>query len=335
MAAEHSARKSSRLIEIEVAKGLAIALVVIGHISWEGLSEGNEWYKSLHYIIYKFHMPFFMFISGFTMYYSYNNPPDISGYLEYVLTRIKRLAPGFIIFGVAIFLSKSFLSLFIHIDNLPHGPADFVNIFLKPMQSSARSLWYIYVLLEFYIVFPIFIFLVRGNFILLIISSLMLRLLPATHYFCIDLFFEYAFFFSLGIVAVRYYESLKHFIVNNSMAFYLLFVASYLSIFFVSEELSKLIIGTCSVPAIYAFVNLKSVKHSNLLAQFGKYTYAIYLMNTIFIGLTKALFLELGVWDGPVFLLLLPILWSAGLYAPILVKEYLFPKFKYLDRITA
>ena len=46
-----------RLIELDIAKGICILLMVVGH---SGMPDG------LHFFIYGFHMPFFFFVSGIT-----------------------------------------------------------------------------------------------------------------------------------------------------------------------------------------------------------------------------------------------------------------------------
>ena len=47
----------NRLVGIDIAKGICILLMVIGHSGMTGI---------LHNMIYAFHMPFFFFISGIT-----------------------------------------------------------------------------------------------------------------------------------------------------------------------------------------------------------------------------------------------------------------------------
>src|SRR5689334_2199437 len=48
-----------RLTDIDRAKGLAIILVVFGHLVPHGtLPQGQEWYDVLWVAIYRFHMPF-------------------------------------------------------------------------------------------------------------------------------------------------------------------------------------------------------------------------------------------------------------------------------------
>lgn len=71
-----------RLVDIDKAKGFAIFLVVLGHIIATNQPLGNDWYAILKMGIYKFHMPFFMYLSG--VVFAYPNIDTIGGYFTYV-----------------------------------------------------------------------------------------------------------------------------------------------------------------------------------------------------------------------------------------------------------
>jgi len=64
--------RKPRLDDVDSAKGLAIFLVVLGHISG-GVSfpPNSDWYILLNRAIYQFHMSFFMFLSGLVFFYTY------------------------------------------------------------------------------------------------------------------------------------------------------------------------------------------------------------------------------------------------------------------------
>lgn len=51
-----------RLISFDIAKAICIILVVIGHYVPD---YSPLWYVGVHDVIYTFHMPLFMFASGF------------------------------------------------------------------------------------------------------------------------------------------------------------------------------------------------------------------------------------------------------------------------------
>ena len=89
-----------RLHDVDTAKGLAILLVVVGHISLSDPPQNAEWYIISKYLIYKFHMPFFMYLSGVVMYYTYTPIKHLNSYCSYIGEKFFRLAPGFFLFAV-------------------------------------------------------------------------------------------------------------------------------------------------------------------------------------------------------------------------------------------
>lgn len=71
-----------RIIFIDIAKAICIVLVVIGHYVPDN---SPAWYVAFHDIIYTFHMPLFMFTSG---YVYIATKKDIS-YGQFILKKIK------------------------------------------------------------------------------------------------------------------------------------------------------------------------------------------------------------------------------------------------------
>jgi fucose 4-O-acetylase-like acetyltransferase len=53
-----------RRADIDRAKGLAILLVVFGHLVARADPAGVDWYEPLRRAVYAFHMPFFLYLSG-------------------------------------------------------------------------------------------------------------------------------------------------------------------------------------------------------------------------------------------------------------------------------
>ncbi|MDR1895700.1 MAG: acyltransferase family protein [Prevotellaceae bacterium] len=76
---------TQRIIWIDIAKGLGIFLVVVGHV----ISSGNI----LHHWIYSFHMPLFFFLSGICL----NNDRIYTGFLY---KRLKSLLLPYLYFGI-------------------------------------------------------------------------------------------------------------------------------------------------------------------------------------------------------------------------------------------
>lgn len=75
-----------RLPDIERAKGLAILLVVFGHVVAREAPAGNEWYTFSKSAVYSFHMAFFMFLSGLVFFM---RAEPVAGLQEYASLEIR------------------------------------------------------------------------------------------------------------------------------------------------------------------------------------------------------------------------------------------------------
>lgn len=325
-----------RLVDIDKAKGFAIFLVVLGHIvSGKGSPPaGNAWYDILQVGIYTFHMPFFMYLSGLVFAYTYPDIDKIADYFTYILKKIKRLSIGYILFGILIYLGKISLSKAMHVDHIPNDYySEIYNLLVIPEQSAGGSLWFVYVLMEMYIVFPLLMMLRVRAFILLIIG-VCFYFLAMPHIFLLDRFVQYFLFFAIGVFVIRHYDSYLKFIDQYFLALFVLFILSFLVMPYVSYSMSKLIIGVSSLPALHGLMRNGMFSAISVWRVFGKYTYSIYLMNTIIIGIVKGVILLFTPWDGMRFLIIAPTLLFSAIYIPIFIKKYVFVKFPILDRAT-
>ena len=330
-----------RLIDVDKTKGFTIFLVVLGHILSSSAPKGNEWFIILHQAIYRFHMPLFMCLSGIIFYYTITPFKDLKNYTTYISKKAGRLLPGFFLIGFLVLLGKFISSQFIIVadvnKNLVSG---IITLFVDPSSSAAGSLWYIYVLFEYYLIFPIFLIIFNRNLFLISLFTLVLYLfqasIPVTQYFLLQRFMQHAFFFSLGFIFITYYEYITKQVIKYAYVFILLFLASFYIRALIPGDYNRLIISIFSIPAIYAIVNFKfwGKKSENALIVLSNYTFSIYLFNTIFLGLTEGIMFKFVSWDGLNFLIFLPVLLLSGIFGPIWLQKYLLSRSSYLNKIT-
>lgn len=332
--------RTHRLLEIDRAKAIAISLVVFGHIGVRSPFYGNDFYVLIKYLIYKFHMPFFMFLSGAVFYYNYKPIKSLANYKDFTKQKIVRLFPSFFIFGIVILFGKEIASLFLHVDRMPSGFfVELKYLFLYPFESVSRSLWYIYVLFEFYLLFPLALKYFRHNHTLLLIFCAVLHIAlyfyDITNFMMLDRFMEYTLYFSIGIAAIHAHDQFKPAVLKYAKLFYIIFLISLFITPYVSKDFSKTIIGILSIPALYALVHEKAISFfDSILLTIGEYTFTIYLFNTIFIGITKSLVLVFLPPDQLGFIVFFSISLTLGIYGPILIHKYFLSKFHYLSIIS-
>ena len=324
-----------RLFDIDRAKGLAIFFVVLGHIAIHSQPDVPDWYLFLRWAIYKFHMPFFMFLSGMIFSYTYKPVKNASEYIYFIRSKVFRLMPAFFLFGILTLTGKMLTGNIMYVENIPSNYIEgLLEILISPGTSAAGSLWFIYVLFEFYLIFPLLLVIFRGNIWVIFVLSVPAYFLPNVPYLLMGAAANFALFFAAGIVAMNYYQHYQRFICSYRWLFLVIFLGSYSTELIFDYGIPKVLIGLCSIPAFHALVATSPLSNSRSLYVLGMYSFPIYLMNMIIIGLLKGLFLKFSGWSGNLFFIYLITLLLFGLCGPILIKKYIFSRIPVLDRIT-
>lgn len=330
-----STLNKSRIFEIDRAKGLAILLVVIGHVEGRTPLHDADWYGILKQWIYLFHMPFFMFLSGFIMEYTFKPVTVVGGYLSYVRDKFVRLMPAFFAVAFLIVIGKSVASHLMHVDNVPQGiGSGLLDILIRPVYSSASALWYIYVLFIFYLLFPLLRRVSGGLAWPLLLIGALAYLVHAdlTTLLALNRAAEYMIFLMIGVVLARNFAAFTGWLDRFGGVVLALFIL--LSLVYPALPYPKLILGLVSIPALMYLVRLPVLNESGMLLTWGKYVFVIYLFNTLFIGLVKGIGLKVMSWHGLNFLVYFPLLVAAGMLLPIAFKKWVLAKWRPLDRMT-
>ena len=318
-----------RLADIDRAKGLAILLVVIGHL-YRYAPAGNEWYDGLKFHIYAFHMCFFMYISGSVLGYTYKSIRSFAQYWGYVQKRFMRLFPIYLGMGLLVLVGKLVARRFIHVDNVQD---DFLvglyRILVDPMHSCLTQLWYVYVLLGLAVILPVLMEATKRRIWLLLPGAVVLRFVPLPDMFALHMFGQYMLFFVLGCWAGQHREKYVPYLDRFGVWAMLLFAASFVLLHIGIEGVwPGLIIGLWSIPALHVAVRCRPLATSRGLEELGRCALPIYLMHAIVIGVMKGVVLEFTPMDGGVFPLMAPILVISGLCVPVALKRFL------LDRVV-
>ena len=334
-------RTKTRLYELDLIKGFAILLVVIGHIADPGQSPliiGSELYFKLKYLIYSFHMPLFMAVSGMIFFYTFKSFKNSNDYLVYVLKKVERLLLPFFIMGVIIIIGKVVVGRFIHINNFTDSTSfldSVLTLFLRPMESSSRSLWFLYVLFEYYLVFPLLILLFFNRLYVLVILGLVLYILhPTNNFLALNQFFTYFLFFALGINIMKYYDLYKIFIKKYGVFFIVLFIISfYFRDYFQLNE-ALLYFGILAIISIHYIALYSSYLNNSFFQTLGKYTMVIYLLNLIVMSIFTGILVKLLPLTDNVFNFFFPLIVFIGIFMPIMIKKYIFSRSKFLSKLT-
>lgn len=338
---------TTRRADLDRAKGFAILLVVFGHLVARRGPEGVGWYEPLRIAVYLFHMPLFMYLSGYVTFLSGAARTPLPAWPRLLRRRAARLLGPFLLFGAAILLGKLLLARVAPVDNVPpdlwYGLRALV---WDTDHSPATSVWYIGVLFVYCVVTPPLLALRAGSAVLAA-GAVVVFLLPLPPVLYLDRIGTYFVFFVAGGLAAdagRRWLRVVDAMWPAALAA-LLLAALPVALGWLHFDWSEgsqafpykwamLIAGLLSLPAVHGLVRHGPFARTASLIVLGRYVFVIYLLNTVFIGLAKVLMLRVVSWDGAHFLPFAAVLMAAGTLGPIMTKRWGLRRLPILDRAT-
>ncbi|MBO7730835.1 MAG: acyltransferase [Lachnospiraceae bacterium] len=317
---------NKRIAYIDALKGFTILCVVLGHIAtgnlWNPFTQTTYFY--LYNIIYSFHMPLFILLSGETFYRAYCSSKYGNGQKKRIGLQIARLSILYFLWSLILGLSRLLFAEAIH------TPAAWTDIFLIPVKPI-QLLWYIFVLIIFYLFFGIFQ-LERANMWIMLSVTFLFNLgsyfLPSGFYFDVKHVFYYSFFFFLGIVLAKRWQketSLKEQKIVRLVLLLLIVVSLVLCIIFwtparfLNEHflVNWFLAGSFSLCFYYLFKEVGWLGNSGFLGYLGKHSLEIYLIHTFVLSAIRYLLTKSGIASPVVFIILgLP----CGVIIPLLIS---------------
>lgn len=313
-----------RLEDIDVAIGISIALVVFGHLLFD--ENTLTWYIIIREALYKFHMSLFMFLSGFIMAYTYKPIKNTHQYISFIKIKAQKFIPAYFLFSILYLIIEGVIYDY-SVDQLKF---QIMNIIINPSKSPAGFLWYIYVLFQFYIILPLLMRLAEKNIFILVLIGIFLQFINNIDFLNFNLFSFYFLFISLGIIASKYLELYYHMVTKFGYLFLFLFIL--VVIWNYNYNVPKVIIGLISIPAIHFISNrITLLKLNKLTSLMGRYSFYIYLMNTLVSGSLFFLFIKVLHLRFNTGMLLF--LFFSGACFPILVYKKIIKKFSFLNKL--
>ncbi len=329
----------TRRVDLDRARGLAILAVVFGHIVARADPAGVLWYEPLRRAVYAFHMPVFLYLSGMVAALSGSLlcPPGAVPAL--VKSRARRLLLPFFGLGVCIVIGKCLAARFVFVDNAPAGlGTGLASLFWHTGASPALSIWYLYVLFVTSMACPLWL---RGHparLPVLLACGALLYVLPMPAYLYLDHIGRYTIFFLVGAWAGLHDQRWTRFVDASWKPALAVFALALLLIIRFGAAWPPAVtlcpVGLISMPALHGLVRNMGDKCGSCFLWLGRYSFMIYLFNSIFIGLAKGILFRLTDWNGPHFLPYAIILMLSGVFGPVALKHYAIARIKPLDRLT-
>jgi peptidoglycan/LPS O-acetylase OafA/YrhL len=336
---EHGWRRK----DLDRGKTLAILLVVFGHIVARagptGSGWGAAWYEPARAAVYAFHIPFLFYLSGYAAQWSGATAARGGAWRALLRRRADRLLLPALVFAIVILTGKLAMMDLLHVD---HAPASFMSgltdLVWRTDRSPDQSVWYLIVLFIYAAGAPLLLPPIRQYGPLLLVAAAPLALLPMPPIVYADRILTFVPFFLAGIAAANDDDAWCRWLDAWRAPLALVFVCALLldlrygSV--VPRSLGMLGVSLAALPALHAIVRRLPAALLRPLDLLAPYAFAIYLLNTTFIGLAKALMMKQLPWDAAWFPVFAAVLMAAGVAGPVTAKMVLFRPVPLLDRLT-
>ncbi len=318
-----------QIIFINLAKAIGIILVVIGHFFPVNCP---AWYKALHDVIYSFHMPLFMFASG----YIYFATLKAVEYHKFISKKIKRLLVPYwsisvLVISIKLISGNSSLQL-----DHPVTAFSYVEMLYSP--AAGGFLWFVFALFIIFAIIPFFK--TPESRLSLFVVSLVLKYLPIAitfkypAIFCLDYVINYLPYFMLGIIVLEHRAYFRIWVSLHYSVVMLLFVAGCAAvILWPGSIIVNVIAPYIGIFAVLRFCLFLETKHAfwpvSALLSIAAASYTIYLWHTTFQGGAKAIIAKFVADTGDlVFALSAVIVIVIGISVPWVLHTGLFRKYR-------
>lgn len=180
-----------RIVLFDIAKALCIVLVVVGHYFPDN---SPVWYECLNKLIYSFHIPLFMFASGF-IYMATKKEGE--SYSKFLVKKLKRLMLPYVVVSVIVISIKMLTEKHAFVEN-PVTAYAYIKMLYFP--EAGYFLWFIWALWWMFVIAPLFA--TKQKRLLLLGAALLLYCIPPflPEVFCFKQFQSMLVFFMLGAV---------------------------------------------------------------------------------------------------------------------------------------
>lgn len=316
----------------DIAKALCIILVVVGHFC---PSTTSDLWSRTSAVIYSFHMPLFMFISGLLLSYTWKREP----YTGFIAKKFQRLMIPYFSTSMLIITIKMLMQNIMPVANRV-TPQSLLEMMWYP--SAALHLWFVWALMIMFTVAAVSPSRLYRSLLTCVAVAVWLLPVNAPHIFCLDMVCGMAVFFMAGVQFCDL-GGLK--ILDPADAedrFWAACVFPACTAAFVTMEI---LLFNGRLPHIFErllpFLGIMTTlwvsrclsgicRDKGVLITIGRCSFTIFLLHSIFLECTKAVMSRLGFTLEHHFILCLACSTAAGVLLPILVQKLVFERSKVL-----
>lgn len=315
-----------RIVSLDIAKAICIVLVVIGHYHPD---PHPVWWGMIHDVIYSFHMPLFMFASGFV--YIATKKQDES-YRHFLWKKVKRLMIPYLVVSILIICLKIVTESHLYVEN-PKTFASFLKILYYP--EAGYFLWFIWALWWMFVLVPLFK--TKRLRLVLLLISVLLAYVPfdVTDVFCVRQFKQMFVYFMVGVVCYDWRMTVQPFAKVPALVYTFLFIVSSLHLFGIGGgnfTFISYLVPYIGIAMIVSVSKRLERYHNSCWMLLSSSSYIIYLFHTTFEGFAKAVISKIqyfnSVDSNTAFLAGAIIVVLSGVVVPVLLNEKVLRRFE-------
>lgn len=313
------AEKKNKIEWLAVLQGFSMLLVVVGHVSLTNVpgDPNTPIATDIERTIYSFHMPLFIFISGWLFYFTCIRKEKT--YQDVVKAKLKRLGIPFLAFTlVATILKTAFPSLM----HRPITMQELIDTFLLFKSNPLGEMWFVIVLFELMLLYPIYKLITKNDITAIMGlggAILINKFSPDISYFNIGKVAYMLPFFVAGILCSRFewhkYIAKWWFLLIMAGLFVLFNIMEWLP---VSMRMETAFVGTIFTISLCLNVGKFMPK---LFSSFRDYTFQIFLMGIFFQMAIRWGYVRLG--NDLLFVPLWMLSVVIGMYLPTLIARFI------------
>ena len=284
-----------------------------------------QWYVGVHDVIYTFHMPLFMFASGF-IYMA--TKKDIT-YRDFLLKKVKRLMVPYFSVSAIVITIKLLTEGHAYVEN-PVTWMSYVKMLYLP--EAGYFLWFIWALWWMFVISPLFK--TKQMRLGLLVPAIVLHYIPnfLPDVFCLRQFQGMLVYFMLGVVCCDWKQQISF--VSKVPAWCILgffAIAEGMNLMDMGGQISMLLpyLGIAAIMALSSLIEKWNHKNNEWLMVVSSSSYIIYLFHTTFEGFAKAVVHKISFFtDGNevLFIINVFIVVGCGIVCPIILHRYILNK---------
>lgn len=304
--------KGNKISWLSILQGWGMLLVVIGHA--ELAQNGNiEWVDIIYRAIYSFHMPLFVFISGYLFYLT--RISRCKDYGSVVKDKLLRLGIPLVCFTILGLAAKMLAASLVKNPVEFNGFIDILWMLIGVKQNAMGAMWFINIILLYMLLYPLYVWILKNKFV----TAVWLCLLVVVHYLApadIDILYttkalKMWIFFACGIVVARYGFDRY---VSAGLPTFVLSLLLFVAMFVMGIQGFPI-----AVVGIVGSITLSKYLEKivpGIFASFRDYTYPIYLMSVFPQMAVEMIYRKLGC---PFFVpFFIASIW-VGIYFPMMI----------------